>query len=661
MSARSDGDARAERVSGAGNPVGPDGADEGLEKLLHFVRDARGFDFTGYKRSTIERRVRRRMQDVGLESIGSYHDLLEADVDEFTALFDTLLINLTAFFRDPAAWAFLEADVLPEIISRRGSDLPVRIWSAGCATGEEPYSLAMAVANLLGVPETARRVKIYATDIDLDALGTARAAVYPDKALGDVPERYRELYFQPDIHDKGHAIIPTLRRCVVFGRHDLTRDPPISRVDLVACRNTLMYLNAETKAYVLPRLHYALREGGYLFLGRAEMVLGGGTGRFTPVSLKHRIFVAAPHHLPATPSSSDFAERRPFDLAAPVPELLDAGQAPLLSPADYRPGPVAELLVDVDLVVTGANDAARDLLALDAHDVGRPLRELPVALRPLDLVTPAHQAIADGSSRDLGTARYDTPDGQGLIIEVRILPTLDEQQQVAGAGIIFDDVRAAARLRESYRQLHEELETAYEELQSTNEELVTSNEELQSSYEELETSNEELQSTNEELETTNEELRSSNDELESTNIDLKTTTQAVELLNASLVEANRDLVRYGGLHRLVMDHFPAAIVVLNSHLLVEEWNSAAASMWGLEQDEVRGEPFFGLVLGLPLEPLQAPVRACRAPGAQPAMLELPAVDPSGGTFTCRVTVVPIGGGPDFSAMVMMQAVERDLP
>ena len=125
------------------------------------------------------------------------------------------------------------------------------------------------------------------------------------------------------------------------------------------------------------------------------------------------------------------------------------------------------------------------------------------------------------------------------------------------------------------------------------------------------------------------------------------------------MEANRDLVRYGGLHRLVMDHFPAAIVLLNSHLLVEDWNSVATRMWGLEQDEVQGEPFFGLVLGLPLEPLQGPVRASPRPGAQPATLELTAVDPSGGSFTCRVTVVPIGGGPDFSAMVMMEAVERD--
>ena len=205
---------------------------------------------------------------------------------------------------------------------------------------------------------------------------------------------------------------------MVFGRHDLTRDPPISRVDLVACRNTLMYLNAETKAYVLPRLHYALREGGYLFLGRAEMVLGGGTGRFTPVSLKHRIFVATPHHLPATPSSSDFAERRPFDLAAPVPEPLDAGQAPLLSPADYRPGPVAELLVDVDLVVTGANDAARDLLALDAHDVGRPLRELPVAFAPARSRDPGppgdrRRLVARPGDRPLRHVRRPGPDHRG--------------------------------------------------------------------------------------------------------------------------------------------------------------------------------------------------------------------------------------------------------
>ncbi|HWF15680.1 MAG TPA: CheR family methyltransferase [Acidimicrobiales bacterium] len=642
----------------------PDPSDEGLQELLAFIRDARGFDFTGYKRTTVNRRVHRRMQDVGLSSIDEYQDLLEADVDEFSELFNTILINITGFFRDPAAWQYLEASVLPEIIARHAPDEPIRLWSAGCASGEEPYSLAMAMANLLGLPEVARRVKIYATDIDLDALETARAAVYPDKVLQDVPEGYRPLYFQPDAQNRGSAVVPALRRTVVFGRHDLTNDPPISRVDLVACRNTLMYLNAETKAAVIPRLHYALGNGGYLFLGRAEMVLGTGVGRFRPVSLKQRIFAAAPQApgslVPGDTraNASGYPERRPYDLQAPV-ALTELSDLRTLSDREFEPAIIAELYVNTDLIVTGANDAAQGLLAFDAQDLGRPLRELPLAAQPIDLATPIQRAIAEGSSRGLGVARYATAAGDAVDVEVRILPTLDQHQHVVGASITFDDIRATKRLREAYRQMHEELETAYEELQSTNEELVTSNEELQSSYEELETSNEELQSTNEELETTNEELRSSNDELESTNIDLKTTTEAVENLNETLVDANRDLQHYSGLHQQVMDHFPAAIVVLNSRLLVTEWNNAAATMWGLSQAEVLDEPFFGLDFGLPLEALQAPVRACRADGAQPASLELAAVDGSGRSLTCRVRVLPIGAGREFSAMLVMEADEGE--
>jgi two-component system CheB/CheR fusion protein len=643
-------------------------SDDGLQDLLAFVRDARGFDFTGYKRSTVNRRVHRRMQDLGLETIPEYQDVLEADVDEFSALFNTVLINLTAFFRDPAAWQYLEAAVLPEIVERHAPDEPIRLWSAGCASGEEPYSLAMAMANLLGLAEATRRVKIYATDIDLDALETARAAVYSDKALQDVPEDYRQLYFQPDVQNRGSVVVPSLRRMVVFGRHDLTNDPPISRVDLVACRNTLMYLNSETKAAVIPRLHYALGHGGYLFMGRAEMVLGTGVGRFRPVSLKQRIFSAesqAAQSIFAVEAgtgagASGYPERRSFDLQAPVPPL-ELVELRRLSDDEFAPAIIAELHVNLELIVTGANDAAQDLLAFDPQDLGRPLRELPLAFQPVDLVTPTLEAIAAGSSRGLGVARYMTVAGHAVDADVRILPTLDQQQVVVGASITFDDIRATQRLREGYRQMHEELETAYEELQSTNEELLTSNEELQSSYEELETSNEELQSTNEELETTNEELRSSNDELESTNIDLKTTTEAVENLNATLVDANRDLQHYSVLHDQVMDHFPAAIVVLNSRLLVTEWNNAAVTMWGLSQDEVLDEPFFGLEFGLPLESLQAPVRACRAEGAQPASLELAAVDRSGRSFACRVRVLPIGAGRELAAMLIMEAREDEQP
>ncbi len=395
----------------------PDPSDDGLQDLLAFVRDARGFDFTGYKRSTVNRRVHRRMQDLGLDSIAEYQDLLEADVDEFSALFNTVLINVTGFFRDPAAWQYLEAEVLPELVERHDPDELIRLWSAGCASGEEPYGLAMAMANLLGLPEATRRVKIYATDIDLDALETARTAVYSDKALQDVPEGYRQLYFQPDTQNRGSAVIPTLRRTVVFGRHDLTVDPPISRVDLVACRNTLMYLNAETKAAVIPRLHYALGNGGFLFLGRAEMVLGTGVGRFRPVNLKQRIFTAepqAPQPLfagdPAAGASS-YPERHPFDLQAPIPppELVDLRS---LSDREFEPAIIAELHVNTDLIVTGANDAAQDLLAFDARDLGRPLAELPLAAQPIDLMAPIRQAIAAGSSLGLGVARYMSAAGE---------------------------------------------------------------------------------------------------------------------------------------------------------------------------------------------------------------------------------------------------------
>ena len=166
----------------------PAADDEELEELLRFIRDERGFDFTGYKRASVGRRVRRRARELGFDSLAGYRDALEADLDEFTTLFNSVLINLTGFFRDPAAWWYLEQEIVPEIISRHRDDQPIRLWSAGCATGEEPYTLAMVVANHLGIEETARRVKVYATDIDLEALAQARTAVYSEKSLHDVPQ-----------------------------------------------------------------------------------------------------------------------------------------------------------------------------------------------------------------------------------------------------------------------------------------------------------------------------------------------------------------------------------------------------------------------------------------------------------------------------------------
>ena len=621
---------------------------------MRFIRDERGFDFTGYKRASIGRRVRRRARELGFENLSAYRDVLEADIDEFTTLFNSVLINLTGFFRDPAAWRYIEQEIVPEIISRHHDDEPIRLWSAGCASGEEAYTLAMVMANHLGIDEVGRRVKVYATDIDLEALVQARAAVYGDKSVHDVPEELRARYFEPDLHGRGWVVTPTLRRTVVFGRLDLTRDPPISRVDLVACRNTLMYLNVETQGFVIPRLQYALRHDGYLFLGRAEMVLRGGAGRFAPVSLRHRVFAALPTPLLAVPPAPPEGRRR---------RAFEAGRSDVTVPAGGLPTPpeepqeslVAELLVDPDGALTGANDAARDLFGIGSDDMARPLGGLRPAFEPLELGVHVARALVERVSHRLCIMRYETPAGGALDLEVWVLPIFTEHESIFGAAVTFADVGSTVQLRESFRHVHEELETAYEELQSTNEELVTSNEELQSSYEELETSNEELQSSNEELETTNEELRSSNEELEATYLELKSTSDAVGRLNESLVEANLELRRFSSLHHQVMDHFPSAVVVLDAQLLVEEWNLAAAELWGLDEDAVVGEPFFGLGFGLPLGPIQESVRACRSPGAVPSSLDVEATDPSGQPFTCRVHVLPISGHePETAAMLVME-------
>jgi two-component system, chemotaxis family, CheB/CheR fusion protein len=612
---------------------------EGFEDLLRFVRDARGFDFTGYKRASLLRRVQRRMQQLDVETVADYHALLEADVDEFAMLFNTILINVTAFFRDPAAWQYVEAEIVPSIISRLDSDQPIRLWSAGCASGQEAYTLAMVMANALGVAAAARRVKIYGTDVDLDALAQARSGVYSDALLDEVPVELRSRYFHADARGRGFAMIPALRRTVVFGRHDLTRDPPISHVDLLSCRNTLMYLNSEVQAVVVPRLHYALKGSGYLFLGRAEMVIHGDAGRFESVSMKHRVFRALPQQPPPDSSPSRLTSREPFDLG-PIEALPPDKEMSNERPeATFQLGAVAQLLVSPAGELVGANETARGIFAIDLATLSRPLRELRVTVGLEQLVEAVEQASAGRVARDLGVLRFVRSTGEEFILATQVFPILNERNEVSGVSVTLTDVGNVSSLHEDFQQVHAELETAYEELQSTNEELVTSNEELQSSYEELETTNEELQSANEELETTNEELRSSNEELETTNIELKSTSQELERTNVSLTDANGELNRFSTLHRHVMDNFPSAVIVLDSHLLIEEWNRAATDLWGLREDEVLGEPFFGLQFGLPLGELQDPVRACRSPGAPTVTLELQAINRLGRKIGCRVSVV----------------------
>src|SRR5215208_7022835 len=259
-----------------------------LEDLLDLLKESRGFDFTGYKRASLTRRVRKRMQTAKVDTYAEYVEVLQRDPTEFDRLFNTVLINVTTFFRDGVPWQFLSEEIVPRILERKGPDEQIRVWSAGCATGQEAYTLAIVLAESIGVDQFLKRVKIYATDLDDDALSYARHGSYTAKEIEPVPELLRERYFERQ--NGSYSFRKALRRCVIFGRNDLIDDAPISRIDLLVCRNTLMYFDSRTQEKILRRFEFALREGGFLFLGKAE-TLAIHRNTFTPVDLQRRVFV----------------------------------------------------------------------------------------------------------------------------------------------------------------------------------------------------------------------------------------------------------------------------------------------------------------------------------------------------------------------------------
>ena len=557
----------------------PASPDEAFEAVLRHVRDARGFDFTGYKRTSLMRRVRHRMDQAGYESFEEYLDVLQASSDEFGALFNTILINVTAFFRDPATWTYLREEVLPALVTDGGNGDTIRVWSAGCASGQEAYSLAMVLAELLGPDEFRRRVKIYATDVDEDALAEARLATYDAKAVESVPPDLLERYFE-QVNGR-YSFRKDLRRAVIFGRNDLVKDAPISRVDLLVCRNTLMYLNADTQRNVLARLHFALAPKGVLFLGHAEMLLSYAD-RFAPIELKHRIFRKVPgqggrDYTPATHNAV-------FDRQLEVTGLS------AIRDLAFRASPVAQIVVTGDDTVAMINQQAETTFELSTRDIGKVLRDLEVSYRPVELRNYVEQAKVERRATRIPDVQWQRDGAEPVWFEINVNPLIDAENGLTGVSIVFFDVTNTRALLEKVVQTNRELETAYEELQSTNEELETTNEELQSTVEELETTNEELQSTNEELETMNEELQSTNDELHTINDALR--ERGIELdESTAFLDSLVNSVGFG-------------LVVVDRDMRVLVWNRGCEELWGLRGDEAKGSVLATLDTGLPTEDLK---------------------------------------------------------
>ncbi|HEX7242711.1 MAG TPA: CheR family methyltransferase [Longimicrobiaceae bacterium] len=594
-------------------------ADPSLESLLEYLKRGRGFDFTGYKRSSLARRIDKRMKEVGIADYGAYRDHLELHADEFGRLFDTILINVTSFFRDPDAWEVLTGELLPQLLARREGDEPVRVWSAGCASGEETYTLVMVLAEALGIDGFRERVKVYATDVDDEALSRARQAVYPAKALEDVPEELRERYFEPLPGDR-YVFRGDLRRNVIFGRHDLVHDAPISHLDLLVCRNALMYFNAEVQARILARFHFALRGDGLLFLGKAEMMRSHGS-MFAPVNLKARIFSRQPR-LNARERLLLLARR-----AGTARGRAGPAADPRLLEAAVDAQTAAQVVMSRDGALALANRPARALFGLGEEDVGRPLQDLRLSYQPVELRSRVDQASAERRTLHLNGVPHPAADGSPRVFDVQVSPLADGGGEILGVSVSFVDVTRYHHLQTELQDANQALETAYEELQSTNEELETTNEELQSTIEELETTNEELQSTNEELETMNEELQSTNEELETLNDELHRRTAELNGANA-----------YVG---SILGSLRMAVAVLDRASDVRIWNWQAEELWGLRADEVEGQAFQNLDIGLPVERLKGSIRACIEERSAAEELVLDAVNRRGRSIRCRITCAPL--------------------
>ncbi|HKE64574.1 MAG TPA: CheR family methyltransferase [Micromonosporaceae bacterium] len=605
--------------------------DQQFEALLQYLKEARGFDFTGYKRSSLMRRVGRRMSMVGVGTYQDYLDYLQVHPDEFTGLFNTILINVTGFFRDAEAWSYLRDEVMGPMIGVKPPDWPIRVWSAGCASGEEAYSLAIMLAEMLGIDEFRQRVKIYATDVDEDALTHARHATYAERATRVIPADLVERYFEST--GAGYVFRKDLRRSVIFGRNDLVQDAPISRIDLLLCRNTLMYFNAETQQRILSRFHFALSPSGVLFLGRAEMLLSH-TGMFVPVDLKRRVFRCVPRQ---ASSNGVSAAEIPAVPVRSEPRALDN-----LRSEAFVASPVATIVVTSDGLVALANRQAESLFGVSSRDVGRPFRDLDVSYRPVELRRHIEQAQLDRRTVVVSDVEF-LHGSEPMFLNVQVSPLVHTDGSLLGVSLIFHDVTTSRRLQQELEMTNRELESAYEELQSTNEELETTNEELQSTVEELETTNEELQSTNEELETMNEELQSTNDELQSINDQLRESTTQLDDSNAFL--------------QTVLTSLRAGVAVVNRELQVLVWTGPAENLWGLRRDEAIGQHFLNLDIGLPVDRLRPVLREVFVDGGGIHEMRVPAVNRRGRNVVVRVTCTalnPNGSAVPSGAILVME-------
>jgi len=539
-------------------------AESGLEKVFILLRTQTGHDFSLYKKSTIYRRVERRMGLHQIDKIATYVRFLRENPQEIELLFKELLIGVTSFFRDPPAWEQLKDEVIPALLAAQPKGGVLRAWASGCSTGEEAYSLAMVFKEALERVKPAGNfsLQVFATDLDRDAIDRARAGVYPANIAADVsPERLRRFFVQ-DEH--GFRVGKEIRETVIFAPQNVIMDSPFTKLDLLICRNLLIYLDPGIQRKLIPLFHYSLNPGGVLFLGSAETI-GAFTGLFVPLAGKKRFYRRLDSALPAEPVEfpSSFFPDLPHAATVqpqarmPVPNLQALADQLLLQ----RFSPAAVLTNDKGdiLYISGRTGKylepaagkanwnifamAREGLRYELNNAWQKALRQKTAARLKGVKVGTNGGV---QALDITVQPISEPAAlQGMVMivftEVATPPETKASGKPLRASSRSDSLAALERelqqAREETQTCREQMQTSREELKSTNEELQSTNEELQSTNEELTTSKEEMQSLNEELQTVNHELQAKVDELSQANNDMKNLLNSTDIATLFLDEA----------------------------------------------------------------------------------------------------------------------------
>lgn len=540
---------RYARALAAGNKLPPEASEGAVEAILMLLRARTGNDFRGYKKGTLMRRIQRRMGLRGIEEYSAYLDVLHSEPDELQSLAKDLMIGVTRFFRDAEAYAFLAEKVVPRLIQEAPPNATLRIWTAGCSSGEEPYSLAILLTEQIARMQKALDFKIMASDIDREALDLARRGEYPQDIEVDVSsERLQRFFVQKDA---SYQVKRELREKIVFAEQNLISDPPFSNLDLIVCRNLLIYLDPSVQDKVIDLFHYVLKDRGYLWLGCSEGV-GEHPGQFKPLSQPLRIYQRTGQRRGGLPN---------------VPIIAGEGHAPLGRKQQAGKRPVVNVAERVNQQLLARYAPAAVLIGsgyevLYLHGPTGRYLDPPSGMAPFDLMAMCPAGLRHQVQMAVSRARREMRcevalggqverDGTVNVVKVSAEP-LDVADQPGALLIRFEDEPAAvaqeppAELTEAERGLvmrlerelkvtKEDLHDTIEALEFSNRELKAANEETNSLNEEMQSANEELQSTNEELETSREELQSLNEELTSVNNQLNEKLEELEGTNNDLV------------------------------------------------------------------------------------------------------------------------------